>query len=122
MRIVTFIKDLHKANDDETVTSEILERLGEVLGTEVLGACCSEGTGSYLACLQSLDTCWNHNKMCSYLGDNLRWVTATVDSSTADHIVSLISICCRGRQMVSCLDAHKLLTCGAYRCKHGKHG
>lgn len=72
MRIITFIKDLHKANDDETVISESLERLSEVLGTEVLGACCSEGTGSYLACLQSPDTCWNRNKMCSYLGDNLR--------------------------------------------------
>lgn len=119
MRIITFIKDLHKANDDETVVSETLERLGEVLGTKAPGACCPEGTGSRLARLQSPGIRWNSNKMCSDPGDNRRWVTATVDSSTANHVVSLIPIYRRGRQVMSCVDTHKLLTCGTYRCKHG---
>lgn len=86
-----------------------MERLGEVLGTEVPGACHSEGTGSHLECLQSPDTCWNSNKMCSYLRDNPRWVTATIDPSTTNHIVLLIPIYLRGRQKVSTVDVHELL-------------
>lgn len=113
MSIINFIKALHKANNDETGISETLEMLGEVLGTKAPCACCSEGTGSRLACLRSPETCWNCNKMCSYLGDNLRRVTATVDPSATNHAVSLIPIYCWGRQKMSRGDVHKLLTCGA---------